>query len=300
MHRFLRVVAAALFVSSAQASEPGQPLDGPDWVPTLPGLSSRNYRGIQPNRPSCCYGPPGDACTWRGGNSVDAEGNLFFLRPDAVHTGTYCGSRELLREEVYRIRKSDGARQLVAYLEDRCLPDFNVDNWEWETCDAGSFPDARFNFDPTTGVLRFWVRSFGAWVGPIPQGFQTTIVEISGFATTFDILQTYTPSISELGFRVPYMPEGFPAADYFDTYYGDLATVGDWSQAQPLQCGYPSTPPQVGDYLSVADPLPDPAPGTGRYYVTAVTHQGQRRYGRKSTSGVLSGRDPAVLPECSR
>ncbi len=67
----------------------------------------------------------------------------------------------------------------------------------------------------------------------------------------------------------------------------------DWSQAQPLQCGYPATPPSVGDYLTVADPLPDPAQGTGRYYVTAVTHQGQRRYGRKATNGVLSGRDPA-------
>ncbi len=94
------------------------------------------------------------------------------------------------------------------------------------------------------------------------------------------------------------MPEGLPVADYFDTYYGDLATVGDWSQAQPLQCGFPSTPPSVGDYLAVADPLPDPAPGHGRYYVTAVTHQGQRRYGRKATNGVLSGRDPAVLPGC--
>jgi len=96
------------------------------------------------------------------------------------------------------------------------------------------------------------------------------------------------------------MPEGFPAADYFDTYYGDLATVGDWSQAQPLQCGYPATVPSVGDYLEVADPLPNPEPGHGRYYVTAVTHQGQRRYGRKSSGGVLSGRDPAVLPTCGQ
>jgi hypothetical protein len=126
------------------------------------------------------------------------------------------------------------------------------------------------------------------------------IHRFSGLTTMFEILQTYTPATSELGFRVPYMPEGFPAADYFDTYYGDLATVGDWNQAQPLQCGYPSTPPSVGDYLTVADPLPDPAPGTGRYYVTAVTHLGQRRYGRKATNGVLSGRDPAVLPGCSQ
>ena len=51
------------------------------------------------------------------------------------------------------------------------------------------------------------------------------------------------------------MPEGLQYADYFDTYRGDLATVGGWSQAQPSQCGYPATPPSVGDYLTVEDTL---------------------------------------------
>ena len=120
-----------------------------------------------------------------------------------------------------------------------------------------------------------------------------------GFATTFEILQTYEPTANEIGFRVPYMPEGFQYADSFDTYYGDLATVGDWSQAQSLQCDYPATAPNMGDYLTVPDPLPDPTPGEGRYYVTTVTHQGQTRYGRKNIGG-LSGRDPGVLQECSR
>ena len=32
-------------------------------------------------------------------------------------------------------------------------------------------------------------------------------------------------------------------------------------------------------------------------YVTAATHQGQTRYGRKNLGG-LSGRDPGVLPGC--
>ncbi len=126
------------------------------------------------------------------------------------------------------------------------------------------------------------------------------MVALSGFAPLLEIFQSYEPTAGPLSFTVPAMPEGFQYADWFDTYYGDLATVGDWSQAQPLQCGYPATPPSVGDYLTVADPLPAPAPGTGRYYVTAVTHHGQPRYGRKSTNGVLSGRDPAVLPGCSR
>jgi hypothetical protein len=52
------------------------------------------------------------------------------------------------------------------------------------------------------------------------------------------------------------------------------------------------------EYLDVTDPLPTPSPGNGYYYVTAVTYQGQKRWGRQSTNGMLSGRDPAVLPGC--
>ena len=132
-------------------------------------------------------------------------------------------------------------------------------------------------------------------------GGGTWIVAIEGFAPLLEIFQSYTPTSGPLSFVVPQLPEGFQYADYFDyfdTYYGDLATVGDWSQARPLQCGYPATPPSVGDYFTVDDTLPTPAPGTGGYYVTAVTHQGQRRYGRKSTGGVLSGREPGALPSC--
>jgi hypothetical protein len=56
--------------------------------------------------------------------------------------------------------------------------------------------------------------------------------------------------------------------------------------------------PHVGDYLTVADTGPTPVPGRGIYYVTAATYQGATRYGRKTTAGHLSGRDPAVLPGC--
>jgi hypothetical protein len=95
------------------------------------------------------------------------------------------------------------------------------------------------------------------------------------------------------------MPEGLSGAAYFDTYYGPLVKPIDFSQAQGLQCGYPSSPPSVGDYLEVADAVPTPAPGYGVYYVTAVTYQWQTRYGRKASGGVLSGRDPAGLGACS-
>jgi hypothetical protein len=160
----------------------------------------------------------------------------------------------------------DGLGQSVlAYVEDRC-----------------GDPNTRDQITPASGSLLTFSNT-----------------NVTGFATMFEILQTYTPTAGPISFRVPYMPEGFQYADYFDTYYGDLATVGDWSQAQPLQCGYPATPPSVGDYLTVADTLPPLEPGHGRYYVTSVIYQDQTRYGRRSNGGVLSGRDPALLPGCT-
>ena len=108
---------------------------------------------------------------------------------------------------------------------------------------------------------------------------------ITGFATMFDVLQTYTPQPAPLGFRVPYMPEGMAAADHFDTHWGPLSHPIDFTQAHPLQCAYPAAAVHVGDYLTVADTVPTPAPGQGVYYVTAATYQGAMRYGRKTTAG---------------
>ena len=54
----------------------------------------------------------------------------------------------------------------------------------------------------------------------------------------------------------------------------------------------------AGDYLAVTDNLPTPSAGQGHYYVTAVNHMGEKRYGRQRTNGTLTGRDPAELPGC--
>lgn len=163
-------------------------------------------------------------------------------------------------------------------------------------CTDTAAPEAVW-IDNTSGELFF--RYFSTETGTCGAYPHTReVIRVGGLPTLFEILQTYEPTANKISFRVPYMPEGFPAADWFNTYYGDLATVGDWSQAQPLQCGYPAAVPNVGDYLTVNDPLSDPGPGRFRYYVTSVNYQGQVRYGRKNTGGVLSGRDPALLPPC--
>ena len=72
----------------------------------------------------------------------------------------------------------------------------------------------------------------------------------------------------------------------------------DFTQAHPRQCHRPETQPSVGDYLTLADTSPTPTPGAANYIVTAVTNGTQRRYGRKLINGVMSGRDPALLPGC--
>jgi hypothetical protein len=181
---------------------------------------------------------------------------------------------------------------VVAYIDERC-------NATYE--DRISYNGNGMIFIEETGSLLLFQMG-SSCVEPFSCNayeYVLWVAEIRGFPTTSDILQTYEPPSGPISFRVPYMPEGFQQADYFDTYYGDLATVGDWSKAQPLECGYPATAPSVGDYLTVEDTLPPLEPGQGRYYVTAVTHQGQMRYGRKSSGGVLTGRDPAVLPGCA-
>ena len=153
------------------------------------------------------------------------------------------------------------------------------------------YPDG-YVFDTVNGRLRVLVVdliSVGDWC-----------FDLVGFVPLMEVTQTYIPSQAggSLSFQTPPWPEGFAAADHFDTYWGHLTHPLDFTQAHPLQCNYPAAAPHVGDYLTVADTVPTPAPGQGVYYVTSATYQGATRYGRKATAGHLSGRDPAVLPVC--
>ena len=107
---------------------------------------------------------------------------------------------------------------------------------------------------------------------------------------------SYDPA-GMMSFRIPVLPEGLPTGDFFDIYSGDLATLPDLSLASPLACdaGFGLGP---GDLVTVNDTLPDPAVGTGRYYLAAVTSGVERRAGREQLNGVLQGRDASALPAC--
>lgn len=294
-----RPLVATLLVlvasSIAVASEPGQPLDCSDMVILQPGLSCTTV--IQPGSELCApiEGVVNNWCQDGNAKETDNRGGMLLGRGRWL-AEVNCGTELFTLYRYEFLRLANGSQELIAYIDDRC----GVSNTK-DGIDAG--PLHNITFAPTTGRLTFSANSvcgdkgqelcgypsFGLWLGAI-----------DGFETLFDVLHTFSPQAASLGFRVPYMPEGMAAADHFDTYWGNLSTVGDWSQAQGLQCGYPAAPPSVGDYLTVTDTLPQPAPDTGYYYVTAATYQGQTRYGRKTSGGRLTGRDPAVLPNCAR
>ncbi len=300
----LAFLALLLLPGAVFASDPGQPLDCSDWVFLEPGLSCTTVEPYGCDKAACEDGPLRQA---------DNTGGLLFIRAEQVGTALCPGISGA--EPIYRtslLRYDETNEIVLGYVEDRCGVLYEIDfattaSVPWNGDPVGT--SGPLVFDDKTG--RLWIpmssgcRRSGAG-GPSPictnyygERASLWLLAVDGFATTFEILQTYEPTSGPIGFRVPYMPEGFPAADWFDTYYGNLGTVGDWSQAQPLECDFPASMPSVGDFLSVYDPLPSPSPGQGRYYVTAVSYQGQTRYGRKAMGGVLSGRDPAVLPTCS-
>jgi len=293
--RFATALLVAFACLGAVASEPGQPLDCSDMVLGLPGLTCAPV-GSFPQTDSLFMG--------RGQNmAIDNDGYLYV----GEHTPIGSPSSITIR------RSRDGGQTIetVAQISSRFLSQHfdgikfvnNIDS-SWAGSDQSH--DQRVLFDPINGRLLVWLSSY-CLGGDCPCGSGPCsgngyggiwIAAIEGFTTLYEVRQSFAPE-APLGFRVPVMPEGMAAADHFDTYWGDLAHPVDFTQAHPLACDYPSAAPHVGDYVSVADIVPTPAPGQGVYYVTAATYQGATRYGRKTTAGHLSGRDPALLPACT-
>ncbi len=294
------LIVLIVVVSSALASELGEPLSVEDWEVLDPTLSislwsprvtgcSAGFDRFEPL--ACDFGIAGDGDG--AATAVDAVGNTWRWRKDRT---TDTGGNPLSCNGYHRfdieIIRCDDAQQcsVVARLSDRCSNGAGGDKRDAAIAKG-------FWLDVTNGAL---FLNYESWAPPAGNDYVKghEVIRIGNLPTLFAVRQSFVPSMSQFGFRVPYMSEGFPAADWFDTYYGDIATVGDWSQAQPLECEYPASMPDVGDYLTVDDPLPNPSPGQGRFYVTAVSYQGQTRYGRKAIGGVLSGRDPAALQTC--
>ena len=234
-------------------------------------------------------------CRVGQGHTVGVDGAVYSIFWPL--TGESCGPG--LNPRRVELRRHDGDNDtLVAFIEARCNGN-GMDEIGVSADGNGVLtPINIYEYDRTNGRIFIPLVSMCRGCPPGNYGDRLWMATIGGFTTTFEILQSYIPASNEISFRVPYMPEGLPAADWFDTYYGAIGNY-DFAEAQPLQCGYPSTAPTVGDYLTVEDPLPTSPAGEGRWYLTAVTHLGETRYGRSSSSGVLRGRDPGLLPLCA-
>jgi hypothetical protein len=266
---------AAAIASPAVASQPGQPLDCSDWQFVQPGFACQEWKVCEPSR---CYLGTQDRL-------VENSGTILYLER-GVSTGSSCGVTPLRRTQI--VRESATGPEVLAFVDDRCVEPVS------EHGDSTDYVDARtpILFDAVRGSLRIDALSANTRAD---YGSRASVLEFVGFAPLFDVLQSFAPS-SDVSFRVPAMPEGLGGADHFDTYWGPLTKPIDFTQAHPLQCGYPATPPRAGDYEAVTDTLPTPAPDSGYYYVTATTYQGQARYGRKTTNGKLRGEGPRSPP----
>jgi hypothetical protein len=292
MHRVLAFAAAALVCAPLLATEPGQPLDCEDWVVAAPGLS------VGPD-----LVPASFEVVLTDRVAVDNEGGRIVVGNCCETRPSPCDSAPLGYLSIRRVNHS-GVVEVLACVPFRSGPVAgSIDQAEIALSGCfleqnSSWTNSCVRFNPINGDLHFNYKRMG---GGYPPGSGYPIATVScvlrGLPTLYDVQQTFIPP-STIGYYVPAMPEGMPSADSFSTFYGPLTKPINFAQAQPLACDYPSTPPAVGDYLTVTDPLPDPALGTGRYYVTSATHNGVTRYGRKTAAGVLSGRDPAAFPSC--
>jgi hypothetical protein len=287
--RFAAVLLVTLAWLPALASQPGQPIDESDFQPLLAGTAVSIF--VSPGE--CAQSYPGDAGFCAGtpsGYVIVSDSCIYTLRLWDLGRCAPGSSPSYSRHIVQR--RCDGqAFENVIEVDDRCNADGTIDAVDL----------ALLSPDLNAGRIMVLARSFPRDVNANPVRYDavTRIDTVTGLTTEFEVLQTFTPpSPSAVAFRVPYMPEGMGGSDHFDTYWGALTQPIDFKQAHPLQCGYPATPPKVGDYLTVADTLPTPSAGKGYYYVTATTYQGQRRDGRQVVNGKLVGRDPAVLPAC--
>ena len=153
------------------------------------------------------------------------------------------------------------------------------------------FPNYIGAFDLLAGRMVMIVRAVGN--GDDSVG----IAEIRGLPTLFDTLLTFVPGQQSMNVLVPTMPDGFRTADSLQVWTGDMRSMPDWSQAQSLSCEAAANP-SPGEVVSVADTLPDPAVGEGRYYLVASRKGADRRLGRQYVNGSYSAREPAGLPGC--
>lgn len=312
--RLLAVLSPVLVSSAVLASQPGEPIDCSDFVALEPQYNCQRYTPV---------GASLDIWAERGANkATDNHGRLLMVRRVQYDQINWLA--------VIALTPGSGVETTLGYFPNIRTQasgcNDNIDPIPGSLSESSNpVLQAPLTFDAVNGRLLVgldshqsgcnrcsydpfrpcslpnncgtWGDCVEAWRYP---GSSTTrwVAAIDGFATLFEVLESYRPDSGDFGYATPWKPDGLPAADRFDTYWGHVARPLDLSQAHPLQCAYPDHQPQAGEYLSYPDAAPTPAPGQAVYYITSVSYQGRTRAGRQAIDGTLRGRDASALPAC--
>lgn len=249
------------------------------------------------------YSPPGLPNPARP-IGTDSAGSVYVI---TGVTGSFYGQAGVDRPTgsstavMYRMA-SDGSTEgrigtinLLACLDPSCA------TWDWFGAVSGPW------IDPVGGTMLMFIQdargpctwdcipNYCTWsCDAYVNGYVR--VTITGLPKLFDTLLTFVPG-GALVALTPGLPDGFRSADSLQVWTGNVRSMPNWSQAQPLTCSA-ATSPTPGQVVTVPDTLADPTVGTGRYYVVASQSGGNRRLGRQYVNGAFSARDPSGLPAC--
>jgi hypothetical protein len=220
---------------------------------------------------------------------MDPAGSLYYTSQtsgDILDTG---GSRIGIDGRYVMRERSDGSPERIAVLMRQICAD---------PCPIQSPPTFSYKspvYDVTNGRIVIEVHAETFTSGGTRIADKVGLIAISGLPTMFDTLLTFTPG--QLSALMPAHPDGFPSADTLQVWTGDVRSMPDWSQAQPLSCAAAMSP-VPGQIVPVSDTVPDPAVGSGRYYLASSVNGHDRRLGRQYVNGAFSARDSSTLPLC--
>ena len=218
---------------------------------------------------------------------ADATGNQYYVAvPQAGSLVTEFDSEHyglLLQRQ-----SPDGTVRDLIRLFSTVIINSGASFWEWRY-------QTPFMLDVVNGTISIALKSVPYFNLGCPQ--RVAVAQIRGLPQMFDTLLTFIPG-GQLAALIPAHPDGFRSAGWMQAWTGDVGSMPDWSQAQPLTCDA-ATNPLPGQVVTIADTLPDPALGHGRYYLTASVNGTDRRLGRQYVNGGFSARDPASLSVCA-
>lgn len=228
-----RLFAAAVILVAVPvlASEPGQPLDCSDWVFLVPGLHCE-YASPWPCQDAL---PTSECVVSTASHAISNDSYQLAVRAVALPTECPLSVHTFPMTRIELVRFDGISTQLLGYLSDRCNSPSNMDQVEvFDGFGYSFFNSNPILFDAVRGSLwtttEVWCQGDGGGC-PYQTDCQTAgciaplrVFRITGLTPLYEVQESYDPSMSNFGFRVPALPEGLDAVDHFDTYWATWPT----------------------------------------------------------------------------